>query len=189
MTFDLFSVGLSNQSPTEFVALLAKAGITAIADVRSVPASRHVPWTNSVRLKRLLHRKGIAYVHLPELGARPDDPSSYRDGRLDFASRAAHPDFLSGMTRLAQGARGHRVAITCAEKHPCDCHRSALVATACETHGLKVGHLHADGSILSTSDIAVDYARRNGLSADLFAPGGVEAAVWADIERKIAFRQ
>jgi uncharacterized protein (DUF488 family) len=43
-TFDLFTIGHSNISVERFIALLHGAGIDAIADVRSIPASRFCPW-------------------------------------------------------------------------------------------------------------------------------------------------
>jgi uncharacterized protein (DUF488 family) len=43
-TFDLFTIGHSNLAADRFVDLLQHAGVTAIADVRSVPFSRWCPW-------------------------------------------------------------------------------------------------------------------------------------------------
>jgi hypothetical protein len=41
--FDLLTIGHSNLPPENFTALLQGAGVTAVADVRSVPFSRRFP--------------------------------------------------------------------------------------------------------------------------------------------------
>ena len=41
--FDLFTIGHSNHPIERFLDLVRGAGVTAIADVRSTPASRRYP--------------------------------------------------------------------------------------------------------------------------------------------------
>jgi uncharacterized protein (DUF488 family) len=43
-TFDFFTIGHSNIPAERFIALLRGAGVDAVADVRSIPASRFCPW-------------------------------------------------------------------------------------------------------------------------------------------------
>src|ERR1051326_7292995 len=64
--FDLFTIGHSNHPIERFLELARGAGITAIADVRSTPASRRYPWFNQARLAPRLAGEGITYVHLGE---------------------------------------------------------------------------------------------------------------------------
>lgn len=71
MTIKLFTIDHSNHSIKEFVALLKKHRITAIADVRSQPYSCYTPHFNQNSLKQYLKSVDIAYVFLgQELGAR-----------------------------------------------------------------------------------------------------------------------
>ena len=49
----LFTIGHSNRSPEEFVGMLKENGVTAIADVRSQPYSRHMPHFNREPLQAL----------------------------------------------------------------------------------------------------------------------------------------
>ncbi len=70
--FDLFSIGHSNIPAERFVAMLRGAGVNAIADVRSTPASRFCPWFSAKNLAPLLAREGISYLFYgKELGGRP----------------------------------------------------------------------------------------------------------------------
>lgn len=45
----LFTIGHSNQSQEEFLAMLRRYGIDCVVDVRSVPASKYSPQFNMVQ--------------------------------------------------------------------------------------------------------------------------------------------
>src|SRR5262245_13192358 len=76
----LFSVGDSTQTMPQFVALLQRAGVTAVADVRTAPYSRFCPQFNKAGLEGALRETGIAYVLLgAELGGRPAAADLYDD--------------------------------------------------------------------------------------------------------------
>jgi len=60
--FSLFTIGHSNLSAERFVALLQGAGVTAVADVRSVPFSRRFPWFSKEPLAAWLEAASIAYL-------------------------------------------------------------------------------------------------------------------------------
>ena len=85
----IFTVGHSTHAAEAFVALLRTHGVTAVADVRSAPCSRFNPQFNRETLARALEAQRIRYVFLGrELGARPDDPACYEDGRVRYARLA-----------------------------------------------------------------------------------------------------
>ena len=69
---DVFTIGHSNLPAERFLTLLAGAGITAVADVRSVPASRRFPWFSAKALASNLLHRGISYIGLGDTlgGAR-----------------------------------------------------------------------------------------------------------------------
>ena len=82
-TMRIFTVGHSTHAAEAFVALLRTHGVTAVADLRSAPYSRFNPQFNRETLARALEAQRIRYVFLGrELGARPDDPACYEDGRV-----------------------------------------------------------------------------------------------------------
>src|SRR5262245_53373604 len=98
----LLSVGYSNLDLDAFLALLAGAGVTAVADVRSRPYSRYMPQYNRPQFAPALERRGIAYVFLGEqLGGRPAPPGLYdAEGRVDY-ERVRDTDFFrEGLNRL-----------------------------------------------------------------------------------------
>lgn len=144
----LFTVGHSTHPIEVFVGLLKQHGITALADVRSHPYSRHFPQYSQEALRAALAREQIAYVFLgKELGARSENPACYRQGKVQYELLAKEPQFAVGLERLRTGMERFRIALMCAEKDPLDCHRAVLVARRVYESGIPVEHIHADGHL------------------------------------------
>ncbi|MGA4850994.1 DUF488 family protein [Streptomyces sp. G5(2025)] len=144
----VFTVGHSTHSGSVFLSLLQKHGITAVADVRSMPVSRFTPQFNRYALERMLSEADIKYVFLgKELGARTEDLTCYVDGRVQYGLLARTPDFVSGIKRLRKGSQTERIAVMCTEQEPLDCHRCVLVARVLEECGVAVEHIHGDGHV------------------------------------------
>lgn len=153
MNPEIYSIGHSSHDIGTFISLLQQHGITALADVRSRPWSRHVPHFSRAALKAAVQDAGIAYVFLGnELGARPDDPGCYVDGKVSHARLAQRPAFAEGIRRLLEGREKFRIALMCAEKDPANCHRAHLVSPALSQQGVAVLHIHADGHLESHAD-------------------------------------
>jgi hypothetical protein len=90
----LYTIGHSNHTIEDFIALLKRYGVTCIADVRSAPYSRYCPQFNKGALAASLQAAGITYMFLgKELGARPDDPSCYEGGCVNFQRLAKREEF------------------------------------------------------------------------------------------------
>jgi uncharacterized protein (DUF488 family) len=147
--FDVLTIGHSNLAADRFVELLKNAGVTALADVRSVPFSRWCPWFSRQPLGDRLAREDIAYLLLGDtLGGRPRDPRLYRDGVVDYEAMAQTPEFNGGLAQVTDATAGQQqVCLMCAEREPLDCHRFLLVARALAERDLTVGHILADGTI------------------------------------------
>ena len=143
----IFTIGHSIHPIERFLDLLEMNGITAVADVRSSPFSRHNPQFNKDMLPQDLKQRDIAYVFVgKELGARSDDSSCYERGKIRYGRLADTSIFKAGIERVLSGARKYRVALMCAEKEPLDCHRTLLVSRALEQRGVSILHILADGS-------------------------------------------
>ena len=167
--FDLYSIGHSTHSKQRFSALLQRADINAIADVRSSPFSRHLPHFTQNELKQWLKQNGVSYVFLGnELGGRPANPALYRSGVADYEAMAATKSFLEGLDRLIKGIESHRIAMMCSEHDPLDCHRFLLVARRLAERGLSVGHLMPHGEIYSQKQLEERLMKLEGLGADDF---------------------
>jgi uncharacterized protein (DUF488 family) len=145
----LFTIGHSNLSIEIFISLLQKHGITAIADVRSHPYSRHLPHFNQPAVKASLLNAGINYVFLGrELGARPEDLSCYDiTGKALYERIAATKLFSTGIQRLLKGAETYKIALMCAEKDPITCHRTILVCRQLRKFDFQINHILSDGNL------------------------------------------
>ena len=171
LDINLLTIGHSSLPADQFLALLKPHGVTAIADVRSVPFSRRFPWFSSRALAERLQSKGIAYLMVGDtLGGRPANPALYCDGVADYEAMAVTADFRAGVDRVIAGMTSHRLCLMCAEREPLDCHRCLLVGRALAGHGCTVGHILADGSIErhSTTEERLLAGLRPGAGGDLF---------------------
>ncbi|MED5814068.1 DUF488 domain-containing protein [Mycolicibacterium sp. 050232] len=139
----VFTIGHSTLPIERFTALLHDYRVEQLADIRTIPRSRHNPQFNSDSLAESLPQQGIDYLAMPGLGglrqARPDSPNtgwrnkSFR-GYADYMQTA---EFQHALELLMQASRKMRTAIMCAEAVPWRCHRS-LVADALTVRGIPV---------------------------------------------------
>ncbi|MFF5720157.1 DUF488 family protein [Streptomyces buecherae] len=163
----MLTIGHSNHAFTTLIELLRKNQVTAVADVRSAPASRFTPQFNRAPLERGLHEAGIKYVFLgKELGARTADTTCYVDGQVQYGRLARTPAFISGIERLTKGALTERIAIMCAEGEPLDCHRTVLVSQVLTEHGVVVSHIHGSGEVESHTAVMERLMVKFGLAED-----------------------
>ena len=146
----LYTIGHSTRSLDELVALLRSAGVSILADIRTIPRSRRNPQFERDKLRAALRSRRIRYIHLPALGglrhARPDSPNTgWRNASFrGYADYMLTDGFEGGLGELrALAARG-TVALMCAEAVPWRCHRS-LVADALTARGAEVEHITGSG--------------------------------------------
>lgn len=163
----VFTIGHSNHTLEDFLRLLTQHGITAVADVRSVPMSRLHPQFNREELSEALKQAGIAYSFLgKELGGRPQDPSCYVNGQVQYRLVALTEPFQKGIERVLTGAQKYRIALMCAEREPLDCHRGLLVSPTLEKAGASVMHILADGHLEAHRDTMNRLLERFGFTQD-----------------------
>jgi uncharacterized protein (DUF488 family) len=190
-SFDLCSIGHSNIAFERFVAMLQAAEVSAIADVRSTPASRFCPWFSGKPLAAGLARYGIGYESFGSaLGGRPRDPRLFSDGIADYEAMAGQPEFQTGIAGLSTAAARCRICIMCAEREPLDCHRCLLVARALADRGLTIGHILHDGTIEPHRSTERRLLALSGEGEDLFATGHDRrlAAAYRRRARAVAYR-
>jgi hypothetical protein len=143
----LFTLGHSTRPLDEFAALLRAHGVGRVADVRSVPRSRHNPQFNKDVLGKYLRARRIGYRHMKELGGlrhpRKDSElnagwrnASFR-GYADYMQTA---EFAAALEKLTAAAARTTTAILCAEAVPWRCHRS-MIADALTARGWEVRHI------------------------------------------------
>ena len=142
----VYTVGHSTRPIDAFIALLAAHGVAALADVRTVPKSRHNPQFAREALAASLANANIAYRPFPGLGGfrrpGPDSPNagwrntSFR-GYADYMQTA---EFRGHLDALVDVARAQTTAVMCAEAVPWRCHRS-LIADALTVRGIAVAEI------------------------------------------------
>jgi uncharacterized protein (DUF488 family) len=147
----IFTLGHSTLPIERFVALLHAYGIECLADIRTVPRSRHNPQFNGDTLADALKPENIEYVPLPALGglrhASKDSPNTgWRNTSFrDYADYMQTEAFEEGLATLIHMSRQKRVAIMCAEAVPWRCHRS-LVADALSVRGIPAVEILSESS-------------------------------------------
>lgn len=139
----IFTVGHSTLPIEQFIGLLRIYGVEQLADVRTVPRSRHNPQFNAGDLAVSLDAAGIFYLSMPTLGGlrhphRNSVNSGWRNksfrGYADYMQTAAFQEAVDALVRVGQYKR---TAIMCAESVPWRCHRS-LIADALEVRRVSV---------------------------------------------------
>lgn len=189
---EVLTIGHSTLDYPRFLALLRQASVTAVADVRTAPFSRHFPHFNRDILREELRLDGIAYAFLgSELGGRPKDKRFYCDGVADYEEMARTDDFRRGLDRVLEGAKSYRIAMMCSEHDPLDCHRCLLVGRALHERGVAVRHILGSGRLMGHDAIEARLLELSGRSdSDFFDPPEKRlAAAYRDRAMKVAFAE
>ena len=146
----LFTIGHSNRTLGDLLALLRENGVMQLVDVRTLPRSRHNPQFNSDTLAQTLPAQGVSYQHMPALGGmrKPRSDSINQgwkeEGFRGYADHMQTPEFDVALATLIASAGQQLSAIMCAEALPSHCHR-ALLADALSLRGVEVRHIMGTG--------------------------------------------
>lgn len=127
----LYTIGYSGFPDMEdFLDCLKRAGIRLLIDVRSTPYSQYHQQYDKPAISEVLKKNGIQYRNYSrEFGARQEDKSFHRNGRLDFGIFVQSPQFLEGVKKVHSAIRlGYTPVLMCAEKEPATCHRAIMIA-------------------------------------------------------------
>ena len=146
----LWTIGHSIRPFSAFVDLLQEHDVALLADIRTIPRSRHNPQYGIDVLRETLPAAGITYRHLAGLGGlRHATGETTNAGWRNlsfrgFADYLQTVEFGTALGELVDLARDANVVIMCAEAVPWRCHRS-LVADALVVRGLDVHHIMGPG--------------------------------------------
>jgi uncharacterized protein (DUF488 family) len=150
-----FTIGHSTLDLDAFIALLRRAEIALLADVRTVPRSRTNPQFNAETLPAALAGLQIAYEHIPALGGlrgRSKTIAPAVNGLWEnqsfhnFADYAMTAAFHAGLEHLRRDGQGRRCAIMCAEAVWWRCHRR-IIADYLIVEGETVFHIMGNGRL------------------------------------------
>jgi uncharacterized protein (DUF488 family) len=147
----IFTLGHSTLPIERFMTVLQAYGIERLADIRTIPRSRHNPQFNDTTLADSLLAQHLDYVHLRALGglrhARKDSLNTgwRNEGFRGFADYMQTEEFENALEVLVRMGEEKRVAIMCAEAVPWRCHRS-LVADALSVRDVPVVEILSESS-------------------------------------------
>lgn len=155
MTLPFFTIGHSNRTTSDFVALLQESQVRLVIDVRSMPRSRANPQFNGDVLAESLAPFQIGYRAIPELGGLRGrqwgvDPSPNGLWRVrsfrNYADYALGERFAEGLRELRDLGAVQRTAIMCAEAVWWRCHRR-IIADYLLAAGEQVLHILGPGHV------------------------------------------
>jgi uncharacterized protein (DUF488 family) len=147
----IFTIGHSTLPIERFVAALQTYGIERVAEIRTIPRSRHNPQFNDTALANSLKARHLDYVHMRALGGlrhpHKDSPNTgwRNESFRGYADYMQTEEFENALEALIQMGCERRVAIMCAEAVPWRCHRS-LVADALSVRGVPVVEILSESS-------------------------------------------
>jgi uncharacterized protein (DUF488 family) len=139
----IFTIGHSTRPIAEFLEMLQAHGVRRLADVRTVPRSRHNPQFNREDLEDVLHHRGLHYRHMPALGGlrhprRDSGNAAWRNASFrGYADYMQTEEFVQALDLLIELGSEEPTAAMCAEAVPWRCHRS-LIADALLVRGIEV---------------------------------------------------
>ena len=127
----LSTIGYEGRSLEEYLNLLLADCVTILCDVRRNPISRRYGFSKGV-LSSCCENIGVKYEHLPELGIASSErrnlnSQSDYDRLFRKYERKMLPVQTGHVSRIADWINsGERVALTCFELDPVQCHRSSV---------------------------------------------------------------
>jgi uncharacterized protein (DUF488 family) len=175
----IYTAGYSNLPLAAFLANLHAHGVQVLVDVRSKPYARYTPHFNKDQIEASARAAGLDYLYLGrDLGGMPDNPGFYDDeGYVLYDRIAATEGFQASMARLLDGLRqGLRLALTCGEDNPRQCHRRLLLGRVLRERGVAVAHILADGTLLPEAAL-LEEERKAPRQLSLFKDG-TAAQAW-----------
>jgi uncharacterized protein (DUF488 family) len=168
----IYTIGHSNRSMEEFVALLREARVSMVVDVRKIPRSRSNPQYNLDRLPDELRGWQIRHEYIAALGGRrsrshgvPAEVNGFWQNQSfhNYADYALSEPFVEGLERLLALSAQESCAIMCAEAVWWRCHRR-LIADHLIARGRCVRHILAPSRIEEAKMTSAAVAAENGLT-------------------------
>ena len=170
-TAQLYSIGYASKPLSVFIDQLKAYGVTAVADIRSVPYSNYFQEYHREPFKQQLEACGIRYAYLgDELGPRSKNLQHYNEVRQVQFNRLMQAElFKTGLERVFAGLnKGFTIAMACAEKDPAICHRSLLVGWCLRHHyALDMPHILHQGELLRQSQLEHQLMASTGIVPDM----------------------
>jgi hypothetical protein len=141
------TIGYESSSLEGYLNRLLQAGVTLLCDVRRNPFSRKYGFSKR-SLAKDCEGLGIRYEHLPELGIDSDERQELHtqtdyDALFATYERQCLPRQTEALKTIGAWVQGgYRVALTCFERLPEQCHRHCVAEALARTFGRKFAPQH-----------------------------------------------
>lgn len=142
----LCTIGYEGRTLENYLNRLLQNGVTLLCDVRRNPLSRKYGFSKTT-LSKACVGVGIRYEHLPELGIASEERrelNTQADYDALFAEyeRRSLPQQGAALAKIRSWVEaGERVALTCFEKLPQQCHRHCVAEALEQLFGKGAVHL------------------------------------------------
>jgi hypothetical protein len=137
----LVTIGYEGKTLERYLNQLLRASVTLLCDVRRNPLSRKYGFAKST-LSKACEGVGIRYEHLPELGIASEERRELKtqadyDALFVVYERDSLPRQDAALAKIRQWIEqdGCRVALTCYEAQPCQCHRHCVAEALAGSDG------------------------------------------------------
>jgi hypothetical protein len=143
----LCTIGYEGRSLEGYLNLLIGDGVTLLCDVRRNPLSRKYGFSKSTLMNGAAG-VGIRYEHMPELGIASEARRELRtqadyDALFDAYFRESLPRQVKALIQIMGWVeKGERVALTCYERLPEQCHRTSVAKALEERFGTTCTPIH-----------------------------------------------
>ena len=127
----LLTIGYEGKTLETYLNQLLRESVTMLCDVRRNPISRKFGFSKST-LSSACEKIGIRYEHLPELGIASEERQELHtqadyDSLFNEYEHNQLPKQTAALTKLLGLLKeGQRLALTCFELHPQQCHRHCV---------------------------------------------------------------
>lgn len=150
----ILTFGHGTAGEVDLAALIRRAGIRNVADVRSVPKSRAHPHVWAERMALWVpDLAGASYEWHPKLGGfrkpRPESPNvALRHPAFrGYADYMQTPEFAAALAALLSDSTKNLTGIMCSETLWWRCHRRLIADALVLVHGVDVRHLMHTGAL------------------------------------------
>lgn len=129
----LFTIGYEGISLEKYLQKLVLNNVKLLIDVRKNPLSMKFGFSKTL-LKRYCNSLDIEYLHIPEVGINSDkrqqlDTQADYDRLFAEYRKTTLSETTDAQQRILALLKQHnRIALTCFEAEPCQCHRSHLAS-------------------------------------------------------------
>lgn len=136
----LFTIGYEGKPLEDYLGELLRQRVNALCDVRKNPMSRKFGFSKKT-LQHACRILGIRYEHFPGLGIPKEDrckieSEADRQALLDRYEAGYLAEARASLRALqATWRKERRIALTCYEREPSECHRSRVVKALEEQGG------------------------------------------------------